>query len=211
MRFGEILKELRYSNGYSMDALVELYNKTFDGKMNKSTLSRYENGLQEPMYNVVVNLSKLFNVTVDYLSGADTDASPESPRNPKVYEIPILGKISAGLPLYAEENVEGLTYTDRNGGAEYFALKVGGDSMSAAKINDGDIIIVKVQNVVHNGEIAVVRVDRESVTVKRFLQDGNTVHLIPQSFNPIHQVQTYSLNNTTIGIIGKVVECRTEF
>ncbi len=77
MRFGEILKELRCNNGYSMDALVELYNKTFDGKMNKSTLSRYENGLQEPMYTVVVNLSKLFDVTVDYLSGADTEEAHE--------------------------------------------------------------------------------------------------------------------------------------
>lgn len=56
-----------------MDKLVELYNEKFSGKMNKSTLSRYENGLQEPIYTVVVNLAKLFNVSVDYLSCADTE------------------------------------------------------------------------------------------------------------------------------------------
>ena len=57
MTFGKILKQLRESNGYSMDKLVELYNIRFNGKMNKSTLSRYENELQEPMYTVIVNLS----------------------------------------------------------------------------------------------------------------------------------------------------------
>ncbi len=71
MSFGKILKQLRESNGYSMDKLVELYNIKFNGKMNKSTLSRYENELQEPMFTVIVNLAKLFNVTVDYLSGND--------------------------------------------------------------------------------------------------------------------------------------------
>ena len=71
MSFGKTLKQLRESNGYSMDKLVELYNIKFNGKMNKSTLSRYENELQEPMFTVIVNLAKLFNVTVDYLSGND--------------------------------------------------------------------------------------------------------------------------------------------
>ena len=70
MTFGKILRQLRERDRYSMDKLVELYNTQFNGKMNKSTLSRYENELQEPMYTVIVNLAKIFNVTVDYLSGA---------------------------------------------------------------------------------------------------------------------------------------------
>lgn len=68
--FGKRLKELREDNGYSMDKLIEIYNKAYGGKMNKSTLSRYENGLQEPMYTVVVNLAKIFNVSVDYMTCA---------------------------------------------------------------------------------------------------------------------------------------------
>ena len=67
--FNERLKELRTQKGYSMDRLVELYNAKYDAKMNKSTLSRYENGLQEPIYTVVVNLANFFDVSVDYLSG----------------------------------------------------------------------------------------------------------------------------------------------
>lgn len=67
--FGKRLKELREKTGYSMDKLVELYNKQYAAKMNKSTLSRYENNLQEPIYTVVVNFANFFNVSVDYISG----------------------------------------------------------------------------------------------------------------------------------------------
>lgn len=67
--FSRRLKELRENNDLSMDKLIESYNLKFDAKMNKSTLSRYENGLQDPIYTVVVNLARLFNVSVDYISG----------------------------------------------------------------------------------------------------------------------------------------------
>lgn len=71
--FSQRLKELRTQKGYSMDKLVEMYNLKYDAKMNKSTLSRYENGLQEPIYTVVVNLADFFNVTIDYLSGGQNE------------------------------------------------------------------------------------------------------------------------------------------
>lgn len=63
--FPSNLKQIRMERGYSMDALCDLYNKTFDGKLNKSTLSRYENGLQEPMFSTVVNLCKILNVALE--------------------------------------------------------------------------------------------------------------------------------------------------
>ncbi len=71
-KFSERIKELRETHGYSMDKLVELYNSHYSAKMNKSTLSRYENGLQDPVYTVVVNFANFFNVSVDYMSGNDT-------------------------------------------------------------------------------------------------------------------------------------------
>ena len=71
--FGLRLKELREQRGYSMDKLIELYNQRYNAKMNKSTLSRYENGLQDPIYTVVVNLADFFSVSLDYLTGMDTD------------------------------------------------------------------------------------------------------------------------------------------
>lgn len=87
--FSKRLRQLRENNGYSMDMLTEIYNNRFNGKMNKSTLSRYENGLQEPIYTVVVNLSKLFNVSVDYLTCAtsnDNNTIENKPEEPELEE-----------------------------------------------------------------------------------------------------------------------------
>lgn len=124
------------------------------------------------------------------------------------HRIPILGRISAGLPLYAEQHIEGYTLTDLNGGAEYFALQVSGDSMNAARIQDGDILIVRRQEEVENGEVAVVMVGDEDATVKRFYATGSTVTLMPQSTNPTHQPQIYDTTTTPIRVIGKVVEVK---
>ncbi len=85
--FSKRLRQLRENNGYSMDMLTEIYNNRFNGKMNKSTLSRYENGLQEPIYTVVVNLSKLFNVSVDYLTCATSNNNNTIENKPEEPEL----------------------------------------------------------------------------------------------------------------------------
>lgn len=120
--------------------------------------------------------------------------------------IPIMGRIAAGLPLYAEQNIEGYTMTDLNGGAEYFALRVYGDSMNALGINDGYVIIVRRQETVDNGEVAVVMVGDEDATVKRFYSSNTTVTLMPQSTNPVHAPQIYDISTTPIKVLGKVVK-----
>lgn len=119
--------------------------------------------------------------------------------------IPILGRISAGLPLYAEQHIEGYTVTDLNGQAEYFALIVHGDSMNALGINDGYRIIVRRQNEVENGQVAVVMVGNDDATVKRFYASGGTITLMPQSTNPEHQPQIYDPAKTPVTVIGRVV------
>lgn len=121
------------------------------------------------------------------------------------HRIPILGRISAGLPLYAEEHIEGYTVTDLNGAAEYFALIVHGDSMNAVGICDGYRIIVRRQDEVENGQVAVVMVGSEDATVKRFYATGTSVTLMPQSTNPSHQPQIYDPAKTQIQVIGRVV------
>lgn len=123
--------------------------------------------------------------------------------------IPILGRIRAGMPIYAAENIEGYTLTDLNGGAEYFGLRVTGDSMNAARIHEGDIVIVRRQDIVENGQIAVVLIDGQDATLKRFNRDGDIVTLVPQSTNPKNKALTYNLKNSSVKILGLVV--RVEF
>ncbi|MDD3394520.1 MAG: S24 family peptidase [Anaerotignum sp.] len=129
----------------------------------------------------------------------------------KLKKIPVYGVIAAGLPIYAEEQIEGYVHTDLNGGAEYFGLRVKGDSMNAARIWDGDIIIVRKQPCVENGEIAVVLVDGENATVKKFYKEGNRITLVPASTNPEHTTQFYNLRDTEIKVLGRVVKNEIAF
>ena len=121
------------------------------------------------------------------------------------HRIPILGRVAAGLPMYAEENIEGYTFAVLPPGGEYFGLRVKGDSMSAARIFDGDIIVVRKQEIVENGEIAVVIVNGDDATVKKFYREGNIVTLSPCSFNPVHQTQIYDTGKIEVRVVGKVV------
>lgn len=199
--FAENLK--RYMNLYHKDR-AQLCR---DLNIKYSTLSEWINAKKYPRIDKIELLSKYFGIQKSDL----IEAAVGEPYNPIVHKIPILGCISAGLPLYAEEHIEGYTYTDMNGGAEYFALRVNGDSMNAAHIHDGSILIVRRQSTVENGEIAVVRVNQDDATVKRFKQDKNIVQLIPQSYNPEHQIQIYDLKYDDISVIGKVVKCEIAF
>ncbi len=206
MSVGERMKARRKQLGMSAEQIAEQLN------ISPSTVYRYENGDIEKMgIDKLTPIAKALRTTPAYLMGWDTpeqslppDAIPFDPT--KGHRIPILGRISAGLPLYAEEHIEGYTLTDLNGGAEYFALRVHGDSMNAIGINDGYLIIVRRQDEVEQGEIAVVMVGGDDATVKRFYSSETTVTLMPQSTNPEHKPQMYDLSKTAIHVLGKVVK-----
>ncbi|MDY5511497.1 MAG: XRE family transcriptional regulator [Eubacteriales bacterium] len=123
------------------------------------------------------------------------------------YRAPVYDRISAGNPLLVNDNAIGFEYIDRKDDADYFILRVSGDSMNAARINDGDQIIVRQQDDVDDGDIAVVLVNGNDATVKRIRRQNNTVMLIPMSTNPEHQVQIYG-PDVPIRILGKVVEVK---
>lgn len=182
-------------------------------------VSQWRVGTTRSYRNRITTIADALGTTTEYLltgngpkkravSNLDTTLPKGAePINPQTFHrIPILGRISAGLPLYAEQHIEGYTLTDLNGGAEYFALRVSGDSMNAARMQDGDLLIVRRQETVENGEVAVVMVGDEDATVKRFYATGSTVTLMPQSTNPEHQPQIYDTEKTRIRIIGRVVK-----
>lgn len=184
-----------------------------------SMVSQWRMGITKSYTRRLPEIADALGTTTEYLltgngpkkravSNLDTTlpkgAEPIDPQT--FHRIPILGRISAGLPLYAEQHIEGYTLTDLNGGAEYFALRVSGDSMNAARMQDGDLLIVRRQETVENGEVAVVMVGDEDATVKRFYATGSTVTLMPQSTNPEHQPQIYDAEKIRIRIIGRVVK-----
>lgn len=173
-----------------------------------STFNDWYNGNKYPRIDKIEMLSNYFGVMksdlIEDKQSLPSNAIPVDFSHLK--RIPILGRIAAGAPIYAEENIEGYTFTDLNGGAEYFALRVRGDSMNAVRIYDGDIVIIRRQDIVENGEIAAVLIDDQDATLKRFSRTGDIVTLMPQSTNPVHQPFVFDLKKTNVKILGLVVK-----
>lgn len=98
--------------------------------------------------------------------------------------IPVLGVVTAGLPILAVEHIEG--YLPWDGEPDCFALRVRGESMIGAGILDGDKVVVRPQNTADNGDIVVALLEDEA-TVKRFFRDSGGVWLLPENpaFEPI--------------------------
>lgn len=183
--FSKKLRELRNSNGYSMDKLVDMYNEKFNGKMNKSTLSRYENGLQEPIYTVVVNLAKLFNVSIDYLSTDEKFLSPNITEETTTF--PVIGEVAAGYEHIALEDWSGETVEIPNtflrgrNKDEFFVLKVKGDSMYP-QYQDGDFVLILKQTTLNrSGDIGTIVYDGECATLKKieFVPGEDWLEMIP--------------------------------
>lgn len=117
-------------------------------------------------------------------------------------EIPILGKIKAGVPIISEEHIEGYVNIDKILNYENaFFLKVEGDSMINAGINDGDLALIKMQKQLENNEIGAFRINGE-VTLKRLKIEDNTIKLKAENFLYKDIVVTEKDN---FEVIGKLV------
>ena len=117
--------------------------------------------------------------------------------------LPILGNVAAGLPIFAEQNIEGyITINPEIMGFDGdFILRIKGDSMINANINDNDLVVVKQTNFPNNGDIIVGLLD-EDATVKRFFLKNNLIQLIPE--NPNYQPITISKNDMYFKVLGKI-------
>lgn len=121
---------------------------------------------------------------------------------PRMNSVPLIGTIACGVPILAEENVEEYVDLPEHIKAD-FALRCRGDSMTGARINDGDIVYIRQQSDVQNGEIAAVVIDDEA-TLKRLYRNGGTVILQPE--NPAYPPLAFSGSDLdSVHILGKAV------
>lgn len=124
-----------------------------------------------------------------------------------IITLPVLGKISAGLPILAEENIEGYEPISRNilsPEHEYFYLRVTGDSMNQ-KMRHGDLVLIQKQSFVENGDIGVVIINGFDGTIKKIIYQDNIIQLLPMSTNSEHLPQIYDVTKTDVRIIGKAI------
>lgn len=215
---GDRIRQVRQEQDVTQQELADYIG------VSKQAVYKYENNIVTNIPTDKVDaIAKRLKVSPAYLMGWE-----EQPQLKKNYTketlklsdatpmnlqqvAPLLGTVRAGLPMYAEENIEGYIPIRQTDGAKYFWLNIRGDSMNAAGMDDGDQILVREQPEVENGQLAVVLVNGNEATVKYFRREGDLVVLTPKSFNPTHQPQIYDLKKILVRVAGLVVECRKVF
>lgn len=197
----ERIKALLRSSNLSYQDLEKLTN------IKKSSLQRYASGkTQKIPMDAIEKLSAAFDVSPAYLMGWDVAEPPPRAENviplPSTRRVPLLGTIACGTPILAEENVEELVDCPDFVHAT-FALRCKGDSMIGARILDGDIVYIRQQPDVDNGEIAAVLIEGEA-TLKRVYKTPGQLVLQPE--NPKFSPLVYAGETLDhIRILGKAV------
>ena len=185
----------------------------------RSTVQRYETAkIQNIKLPVVESFARVLNVNPAWLIGKsddmeipstnfiDTSLFPNICPLPKTKKVPLLGTIACGEPILATENIESYVDMDSDVHAD-FALRCQGDSMINARIMDGDIVFIRKQDMVDNGEIAAVLMDdcsESQATLKRVYVSDDKIRLCAE--NPNYQDMIFFENDMNkVRIIGKAI------
>lgn len=211
-RYNEIARRFKEALEDAYMNAKELSDRSGVGK---SSISHYVNGSHCPSNKTAGLLASVLKVNPAWLMDLSDEKylSASEEVQQKAVRIPVLGKVAAGIPLEAVEEVldwEEIP-SDMAARGEYFALRIQGDSMSP-RIMDSDVVIVRQQPDVESGEVAIVKINGEEATCKRVLKQDNGITLVP--FNPAYPPRTYNkkeIADFPIVIVGKVVELRGKF
>lgn len=198
MEVKDILKSQRIALGLTMKEVADAVG------VSEGTVSRWESGDIENMKRSrIYALSRVLNISPLVIMGLEDEQLPTNiiPL-PKMKKVPLLGTIACGEPILAEENVEGFLAMPEHVTAD-FCLRCKGDSMINARIFDGDIVYIRQQPQVEDGEIAAVLIDNEA-TLKRVRLYPDHISLEPE--NPQYRpIVKWGDEMLTVRIIGKAV------
>ena len=196
--FGDKIREARKAAGLTQRQLADKVN------VSNTSISNWEKNLSRPDPDTIQHLCWALNVQPNYFFAVEE--SPALPANiipmPEMRKIPLLGTIACGEPILAEENIEDYVKIPKDMAGD-FALRCKGDSMINARIFDGDIVYIRQQDTVENGEIAAVLIDNEATLKRVRLFDD---HIVLEPENPMYKPLVYwneEMNN--IRILGKAV------
>lgn len=192
---------------------VELAKKT---SLSRSYIGDIEKDRYNPSVATLQAIADATGVPVESILGNSAPAQPPAQKvTHYTYRIPVVGRVAAGQPILAQEEIIDYEYIDERlhkGGDQYFGLVVKGSSMEPT-IHDGDTIIVRVQETVENGQIAVVLVDGEDATVKEVKESEEGLTLIGHNvavYTP-HFYSREEVEKLPVRIIGRVIQSISKF
>ncbi len=190
------IKERRQALGMTLLDVANALN------VKEATVQRYESGeIKNLKHSTILELSKIFKCSPSYLMGWEDDFLPSDAMYISKKRVPVVGDIAAGIPIYAAEQVDYYSPVEDDGAD--FCLRVHGDSMTGAGINDGDIVFIRKQETVDDGDIAAVLIDDEA-TLKRVYTSPDSVTLVAE--NPKYKPMVFSKEQgKNVRILGKAV------
>lgn len=198
----EIIKYYREKLGLSQSALADL-----TGYKDRSSIAKIESGGVDLPQSKIALFAKAFHISPAQLMGIE--GAPETyPSNiiplPSTYKVPLVGTIACGQPIPAIEDADEIVETPDGVRAD-FALRCQGDSMINARIFDGDIVYIRKQEEVENGQIAAVRIGDEA-TLKRVYYNPENNRIVLRPCNPMYQDMVYAEEElNSIEILGLAV------
>lgn len=196
------IKKFRKLRSMTQD---ELAKRT--GYTDRSSIAKIERGDVDLPQSKIMMFADALGVTAGTLMGNSGIVNDES----TAIHIPVYDRVAAGIPIEALENIVDYEEIPESWPGEYAAVRVKGDSM-APRIQDGDVIIVRIQSDASSGDIVVALVNGEDATVKKLIKHDNGIVLQP--FNPAYESMFFSsdqANKIPVTIWGKVVENRQKY
>lgn len=213
------IKRIREEKGMSQDELARLV-----GFKSRSSINKIEMGVNDITQSKLIAIANALHVSPGELMGEDkevatpTDLSSRLPNMVQLNDtfcVPVVGRVAAGKPIVANEEIVGYVNIDdrySRDGHEYFGLRIVGKSMEPTLMN-GDIVIVRRQPYVENGEIAIVLIDGEEATAKEVKESTDGITLIGHNaavYTP-HFYSAQEVKDLPIQIIGRVIQSIRKF
>lgn len=196
---GDVIKTLRLRKNLSQEELAKKLGYT-----DRSSISRIEKGDMKLTQDKILEFSRFFKVSPLVILGMEEYVPPKT-------QVPVYGRVAAGIPIEAIENIIDYEDIPDTWTGVYGAMRVQGDSM-APRILDGDTIIVRRQSDAESGDVVVAIINGQDATVKKLIKHDDGITL--QAFNPAYDPMYFSRGNMEeipVIIWGKVVENRSKF
>lgn len=205
-RFSDLINEYKSDISVIMSKL---------GIKSKSTIYRYLHAEMAPKVSTVKILADIYNVDPVWLMGYDVpkyqNSANGSSQLDSSLKIPLIKKLSVGLPILAQNNISNYIYIQANDFSntpqDYFAIEVKEDNMIPI-LSKGDLAIVHIQNTIDSGQTAILfEKDKKDFTIKKIIKSENEIEL--HSINPYFPVTKYPSINDIV-IIGRVIKAEVK-
>jgi repressor LexA len=183
--------------------------KWLSEKMDKSynMINAYVQNRRQPSLKDLFKIAQILDVSVTELLDSKKETIKNHTASINTVDIPLLGNIACGLPIFADENIEAqvpISIKLIKKGFRYFLLRAKGDSMNKAGINDGDLVLIRQQQQAENGDKVVALINDEA-TIKEYHHNGKLVVLKPKSKSSKYQPIILTNDFLIQGVVESVI------